>query len=68
MEGSFDYVPHRFHKWLAEPNRISMVAEKGSKVMGFTTMSVVDCEESVVIEGGRVDPNHRNRSIIALVS
>lgn len=30
-------------------------------------MSVVDREESVVIEGGRVDPNHRNKGIMALI-
>lgn len=67
MEDTFDYVPYRFHKWLTEPNRINIVAEKGSKVVGFMGMSVVDCDESVVIEGGRVDPNHRNKGIIALI-
>ena len=67
MEDTFDYVPYRFHNWLTEPNRINIVAEKGSKVVGFMGMSVVDCEESVVIEGGRVVPNHRNRSIIMLL-
>ncbi|XP_022793990.1 histidine N-acetyltransferase-like [Stylophora pistillata] len=63
MEDTFDYVPYRFHNWLTEPNRINIVAEKGSKVVGFMGMSVVDCEESVVIEGGRVVPNHRNRRV-----
>lgn len=68
MEDTFDYVPYRFHKWLTEPNRFNIVAEKGSKVVGFMGVSVVDCEESVVIEGGRVDPNHRHKGIMTSIT
>lgn len=52
--------PYKFKKWLAEPNRITMVAEKGSKVVGFMRCSVVDGNESMVIEAARVDPSHRH--------
>lgn len=63
MEDSFDYVPYRFYKWLAAPNRITIVAEKGAKVVGFMGCSVVDGKESMVIEAARVDPDHRNQGI-----
>ncbi|XP_022793991.1 histidine N-acetyltransferase-like [Stylophora pistillata] len=63
IEDRFDYVPYRFHKWLAAPNRITMVAEKETKVVGFIGCSVVDRKESMVLDAARVDPNHRHQGI-----
>ena len=40
-----------------------MVAEKGSKVVGFMRCSVVDGNESMVIEAARVDPSHGHYGI-----
>ncbi|RMX59043.1 hypothetical protein pdam_00010005 [Pocillopora damicornis] len=42
--------PYKFKKWLAEPNRITMVAEKGSKMVGFMRCSVVDGNESMFFD------------------
>ena len=67
LKDAFDYVPYRFHKWLLEPNRITLVAEKGTEVVGFAEYSIVDGEKSVLMEGGRIDPNHRGHGILGLL-
>ena len=35
MKDEFDYLTYQFHKWLKEPNRITVVAEKGTQIVGF---------------------------------
>ena len=67
LKDTFDYVPYRLHKWLLEPNRISLVAEKGTEVVGFEECSIVDGGKSVLVEAGRVDPNHRRHGILGLL-
>ena len=67
LKDAFDYLPYRFHKWLLEPDRISLVAEKGTEVVGFAEFSIVDGEKSVLMEAGRIDPNHRGHGILGLL-
>ena len=66
MKDTFDYVPDRFHKWLKEPNRITVVAEIATQVVAFAGFSVIDGEESVIMEAGRVDPSRRGEGIAGL--
>ena len=67
IKDTFDYFPFRFHKWLAEPNKIAVIAEKGTEVVGFGVSSVVDDGESVSMEAGRIDPNHSNNGVLGLL-
>ncbi|KAJ7382580.1 Acetyltransferase (GNAT) [Desmophyllum pertusum] len=63
IQDEFDYLPYRFHKWLKEPNRITVVAEMERQLVGNMGFSIVDGGKSVVIEAGRVDPRYRGRRI-----
>ncbi|KAJ7394792.1 hypothetical protein OS493_000626 [Desmophyllum pertusum] len=59
IQDEFDYLPYRFHKWLKEPNRITVVVEKERQLVGAMGFSIVDGGRSVVIEAGRVDSRYR---------
>ncbi|KAJ7382579.1 N-acetyltransferase 16 [Desmophyllum pertusum] len=63
IQDEFDYLPYRFHKWLAEPNRITVVAEMERQLVGNMGFSIVDGGKSVVIEAGRVDARCRGRGL-----
>ncbi|XP_022793983.1 histidine N-acetyltransferase-like [Stylophora pistillata] len=67
LKDTFDYVPYRLHKWLQESNRIPLVAEIGTDVVGFEECSILDGEESVLLEAGRIDPDHRHQGILGLL-
>lgn len=67
IQDEFDYLPYRFHKWLKEPNRITVVAEMERQLVGNMGFSIVDGGKSVVIEAGRVDPRYRGRGILASI-
>eukprot|EP00079_Xenopus_tropicalis_P013850 XP_002943238.2 PREDICTED: probable N-acetyltransferase 16 [Xenopus tropicalis] len=58
-----DYLPFRYHEWLAEPQRRMFAARSEEKVVAFASFLLVDGGVTAVLQGLRVAPWMRGRGI-----
>ncbi|XP_030635070.1 histidine N-acetyltransferase-like [Chanos chanos] len=62
-----DYVPHRYHTWMTEPNRVVILARRERKLVALESGLVVDGGQTVVGEGLRVCPTERGRGVAGVI-
>ncbi|XP_036403976.1 N-acetyltransferase 16, like [Megalops cyprinoides] len=62
-----DYLPHRYHAWLTEPQRVVMLAKREGKLVALESGLVVDDGRTVVVEGLRVCPSERGKGVAGTV-
>ena len=62
-----DYFPLVFLKWLEEPNRRIIVAEKDEVVIGIRAFHIVDNGKTIVSQSLRVHPKYRGQGIGTLL-
>lgn len=58
-----DYFPQVFLRWLDDPNRGIMVAEKAGTIMGLRAFHIVDNGSTVVNQSLRVHPEYRGQGV-----
>ncbi|XP_055056965.2 N-acetyltransferase 16, like [Misgurnus anguillicaudatus] len=62
-----DYLPHRYHFWMTEPDRLVFIARRVSKLVALESSLIVDGGETVVVEGLRVCPSERGRGLAGVI-
>ncbi|XP_035263849.1 N-acetyltransferase 16, like isoform X1 [Anguilla anguilla] len=65
--GGNDYLPHRYHSWMTEPNRVVILAKREGKLVALESGLVVDEGHTVVVEGLRVCPNERGKGVARII-
>ncbi|KAJ8338244.1 hypothetical protein SKAU_G00372100 [Synaphobranchus kaupii] len=63
----YDYLPHRYHSWLTEPNRVVILAKTEGKLVALESGLVVDEGHTVVVEGLRVCPSERGKGVAGII-
>ena len=54
-----DYLPRRYHTWMAMENMHVMLAFSGDKLVRLAACSIIDEGKTVVTHAGRTSPNFR---------
>ncbi|XP_076829736.1 histidine N-acetyltransferase-like isoform X3 [Brachyhypopomus gauderio] len=62
-----DYLPHRYHTWMTEPDRVVIIARRDGKLVALNSAVVVDGGQTVVIEGLRVCLSERGRGVAGVI-
>uniref|UniRef100_A0AAY4D355 Histidine N-acetyltransferase C-terminal domain-containing protein n=1 Tax=Denticeps clupeoides TaxID=299321 RepID=A0AAY4D355_9TELE len=62
-----DYLPHFYQEWMAEPNRVVIVARKARKLVALESRVVVDGGNTVVLQGLRVCPSEAGHGLAGVV-
>ncbi|KAM6985187.1 histidine N-acetyltransferase-like [Aplochiton taeniatus] len=65
-----DYLPHRYHSWMGQPNRAVILARRGQALLiNYIPESavVVDGGETLVVEALRVAPEERGRGVAGII-
>ncbi|KAL2079678.1 hypothetical protein ACEWY4_025422 [Coilia grayii] len=62
-----DYLPHRYHKWMTEPDRVVILARRAGKLVALESGVVVDDGRTVVVEGLRVCPTERGHGVAGVI-
>ncbi|KAI4886533.1 hypothetical protein NFI96_026385 [Prochilodus magdalenae] len=62
-----DYLPHRYHIWLTELDRVTIIARRDGRLVALESGLVVDGGQTVVLEGLRVCPNERGRGVAGVI-
>ncbi|KAG9274261.1 histidine N-acetyltransferase-like isoform X1 [Astyanax mexicanus] len=62
-----DYLPHRYHIWMTEKDRVTIIARRDGKLTALESGIVVDEGKSVVVEGLRVCPSERGRGVAGVI-
>ncbi|KAM3836033.1 N-acetyltransferase 16, like [Diretmus argenteus] len=65
--GGNDYVPHRYHDWMKEPDRTVLLARRDGKLVALESGLVVDEGATVVVEGLRVCPSERGCGVAGVI-
>ncbi|KAJ8254829.1 hypothetical protein GJAV_G00197800 [Gymnothorax javanicus] len=63
----YDYLPHRYHSWMTEPDRVVILAKKEGKLMALESGLVLDGGHTVLVEGLRVCPSERGKGIAGVI-
>ncbi|KAJ8254830.1 hypothetical protein GJAV_G00197810 [Gymnothorax javanicus] len=63
----YDYLPHRYHSWMTEPDRVVILAKKEGKLMALESGLLLDGGRTVLIEGLRVCPSERGKGIAGVI-
>ncbi|KAJ8254828.1 hypothetical protein GJAV_G00197790 [Gymnothorax javanicus] len=63
----YDYLPHHYHSWMTEPDRVVILAKKEGKLMALESGLVVDGGRTVLVEGIRVCPSERGKGIAGVI-
>ncbi|XP_044139205.1 histidine N-acetyltransferase-like [Bufo gargarizans] len=67
LYNGLDYLPFRYHSWLKEPQRTMFVAKCEGKVVGFTSIVLVDDGTTAGVEDLRVAPWIRGHGVAGLI-
>ncbi|XP_076145850.1 N-acetyltransferase 16, like [Alosa pseudoharengus] len=62
-----DYLPHRYHEWMDEPDRVVILARRAGKLVALESGIVVDDGQTVVVEGLRVCPSERGHGVAGVI-
>ncbi|XP_062372873.1 N-acetyltransferase 16, like isoform X2 [Sardina pilchardus] len=62
-----DYLPHRYHEWMVEPDRVVILARRAGKLVALESGIVVDNGQTVVVEGLRVCPSERGHGLAGII-
>ncbi|XP_074629094.1 histidine N-acetyltransferase-like [Acropora palmata] len=62
-----DYLPPRYHTWMAMKNLHVMLAFSGNKLASLIACSIIDEGKTVVIRAGRTSPEFRGQGIYKLL-
>ncbi|KAA0723209.1 Histidine N-acetyltransferase [Triplophysa tibetana] len=62
-----DYLPCRYHSWMTEPDRLVIIARRGSRLVALESSLVVDGGKTVVVEGLRVCPTERGLGLAGVI-
>ncbi|XP_076829503.1 histidine N-acetyltransferase-like [Brachyhypopomus gauderio] len=62
-----DYLPHRYHTWMTEPDRVVIIARRDGKLVALNSALVVDGGQTVVMEGLRVCLGERGRGVAGVI-
>ncbi|XP_061091688.1 N-acetyltransferase 16, like [Conger conger] len=65
--GGNDYLPHHYHSWMTEPNRVVILAKREEKLVALVSGLVVDEGHTVVMEGLRVCPSERGKGVARIL-
>ncbi|XP_026122860.1 N-acetyltransferase 16, like isoform X2 [Carassius auratus] len=65
--GGNDYLPHRYHSWMTEPERVVIIARRDRKLVALESGLLVDGGETVIVEGLRVCPNERGCGLAGVI-
>ncbi|KAL7876018.1 hypothetical protein AOLI_G00109810 [Acnodon oligacanthus] len=65
--GGGDYLPHCYHTWMTEPNRVTIIARRDGKLVALVSGLVVDGGTTEVVEGLRVCPNEQGRGLAGVI-
>uniref|UniRef100_A0A8B9KVD7 N-acetyltransferase 16, like n=1 Tax=Astyanax mexicanus TaxID=7994 RepID=A0A8B9KVD7_ASTMX len=57
-----DYLPHRYHIWMTEKDRVTIIARRDGKLVRQAEIC-----KTVVVEGLRVCPSERGRGVAGLI-
>lgn len=62
-----DYLPHRYHIWMTEPDRVVIIGRRNGKLVALDSALVVDEGKTVVLEGLRVCPTERGHGVAGVI-
>ncbi|XP_058250146.1 N-acetyltransferase 16, like [Hemibagrus wyckioides] len=62
-----DYLPHRYHTWMTEHDRVVIIGRKNGKLVALDSALVVDGGQTVVLEGLRVCPSERGQGVAGVI-
>uniref|UniRef100_A0A3B1K3Y4 N-acetyltransferase 16, like n=1 Tax=Astyanax mexicanus TaxID=7994 RepID=A0A3B1K3Y4_ASTMX len=62
-----DYLPHRYHTWMTEKDRVTVLARRDAKLIALESGLVVDGGRTVVVEGLRVCPSERGHGVAGVI-
>ncbi|KAL7880217.1 hypothetical protein SRHO_G00024710 [Serrasalmus rhombeus] len=65
--GGIDYLPHHYHSWMTEPNRVTIIARRDGKLVALESGLVVDGGTTEVVTGLRVCPSERGRGLAGVI-
>ncbi|XP_066538124.1 N-acetyltransferase 16, like isoform X2 [Hoplias malabaricus] len=65
--GGNDYLPHRYHSWMTEPDRVTIIARRDGQLVALESGLVVDGGTTVVVEGLRVCPSERGHGVAGVI-
>ncbi|XP_071373356.1 N-acetyltransferase 16, like [Centroberyx affinis] len=65
--GGNDYLPHRYHEWMEEPERTVILARREGKLVALESGLVVDEGATLVLEGLRVCSSERGRGVAGVI-
>ncbi|XP_060730453.1 N-acetyltransferase 16, like [Tachysurus vachellii] len=62
-----DYLPHRYHTWMTEHDRVVIIGRRNGKLVALDSALVVDGGQTVVLEGLRVCPSERGHGVAGVI-
>ncbi|KAI5104304.1 hypothetical protein C0J45_5930 [Silurus meridionalis] len=62
-----DYLPHHYHNWMSERDRVVIIGRRNEKLVALESGLVVDGGQTVVLEGLRVCPSERGRGVAGVI-
>ncbi|KAI5609959.1 hypothetical protein C0J50_5631, partial [Silurus asotus] len=62
-----DYLPHHYHNWMSERDRVVIIGRRNEKLVALDSGLVVDGGQTVVLEGLRVCPSERGRGVAGVI-
>ncbi|KAI5609960.1 hypothetical protein C0J50_5632, partial [Silurus asotus] len=62
-----DYLPHFYHNWMSERDRVVIIGRRNEKLVALESGLVVDGGQTVVLEGLRVCPSERGRGVAGVI-
>ncbi|KAF4089245.1 hypothetical protein AMELA_G00064310 [Ameiurus melas] len=62
-----DYLPHRYHSWMTERDRVVIIGRRNGKLVALDSALVVDGGKTVVLEGLRVCPSERGCGVAGVI-
>ncbi|XP_026791858.2 histidine N-acetyltransferase isoform X2 [Pangasianodon hypophthalmus] len=62
-----DYLPHRYHTWMTECERVVIIGRRNGRLVALDSALLVDGGQTVVLEGLRVCPSERGRGVAGVI-
>ncbi|KAI5609963.1 hypothetical protein C0J50_5635 [Silurus asotus] len=62
-----DYLPHHYHNWMTQHDRVVIIARRNGKLVALDSGMVVDGGQTVVLEGLRVCPSERGCGVAGVI-
>ncbi|XP_029932080.1 N-acetyltransferase 16, like [Myripristis murdjan] len=67
MHDGSDYLPHRYHSWMTEPDRVVVLARRECRLVALVSYLLVDEGATVVVQGLRVCPTDRGHGVAGVI-